>query len=557
MTYTHSSANLLFVGVNGYVVALNKSNGAKIWDKPLTGVGFKPVLMVPHLASNTLVVSAGPNLRSLNMRNGQLVWENKLTGMGFGYAMIAQGGDSVQQSVGNTSAGGPSRSSTPHQSQPPLLSPPTPQTPPSYESMTASATLASTSKSTDTKESVEPPSVSVAVPVRYHRDPEDIAFVATNFIVRAIRISDGVDLWQHSTSIIAGSSSLPALLIEDGVLYVAGNGRVYALNPLNGQQIWFQDIGYREHCTLATVRSGDPTLNIPTNRRQDNINSGSRDSKSGGRVTDFKKALFVGANGYVTAISKENGERLPIPSGSICGDVPLRGTGFYATQVIPLPSDNKSYLAASGINLRLYRMETGAMVWENKLSGMGLGMLNVLVGSGVDIRRSSLSPESQRPQQPEQQEMEPLPAYTAVNVTTVSPPPSPSSSRRNNMKLSDIIYVSLNNKVRAIDIPTGRQIWSYEHGNMGFFSAFPLPNLFIEDGKIFITGGSPGSFGSRQMLCLDACNGQLVWKTKGNIHQGFAFVGSLGSGNGETNRSHGMTLLVTKEEADENARRNN
>jgi outer membrane protein assembly factor BamB len=79
----------LFIGMNGTVLAIDRSTGAKIWESRLQGHDFVNVV----LDGGQLYAATMGLLYCLDPATGQVRWKNELSGMGFGLVTIAQSGD--------------------------------------------------------------------------------------------------------------------------------------------------------------------------------------------------------------------------------------------------------------------------------------------------------------------------------------------------------------------------------------------------------------------------------------------------------------------------------
>ncbi len=87
--------DLVFVGFNKQVIALDRYNGKKVWEwKSPEGSGYPAILV----DGDRLIVSVQGYTYCLEPTTGSLVWENELKGHGMGITSIA--------SVRGTSAGG-------------------------------------------------------------------------------------------------------------------------------------------------------------------------------------------------------------------------------------------------------------------------------------------------------------------------------------------------------------------------------------------------------------------------------------------------------------------
>jgi len=92
-----SLMELVFVGFNRRVVALNRDTGVLVWSwKAPNGTGFPALL----LDGDRLVVSVNGYTYCLDPITGEQYWENTLPGMGMGTACIA----SIYGNSGSTAA---------------------------------------------------------------------------------------------------------------------------------------------------------------------------------------------------------------------------------------------------------------------------------------------------------------------------------------------------------------------------------------------------------------------------------------------------------------------
>ncbi len=80
--------SLVFIGIRGHVVALDRATGSERWRTRLKGSGA--VLLV--LDAGRLVATTGGSAFCLDAATGAIAWSNPLRGLGFGIATIAGGG---------------------------------------------------------------------------------------------------------------------------------------------------------------------------------------------------------------------------------------------------------------------------------------------------------------------------------------------------------------------------------------------------------------------------------------------------------------------------------
>jgi outer membrane protein assembly factor BamB len=89
------TSDLVFVGIRGSVVALDRSTGNQAWATHLKGWNFVNVV----LQNDTVLASCQGEIFCLDPLTGNALWHNPLKGFGMGLATIAT--DSNQ---GNASA---------------------------------------------------------------------------------------------------------------------------------------------------------------------------------------------------------------------------------------------------------------------------------------------------------------------------------------------------------------------------------------------------------------------------------------------------------------------
>jgi outer membrane protein assembly factor BamB len=78
----------LFIGIRGYVLAIDRATGEDVWSTSLKGAEFVNVV----LDGEQLFASSKGRLYRLDPTTGRILWENGLTGMGWGLVSIAQAG---------------------------------------------------------------------------------------------------------------------------------------------------------------------------------------------------------------------------------------------------------------------------------------------------------------------------------------------------------------------------------------------------------------------------------------------------------------------------------
>ena len=79
----------LFIGIRGYVMAVDRATGQDIWSTSLKGADFVNVV----LDGDGLYAASKGRLYRLDPATGRILWENELTGRGWGMVSIAQSAD--------------------------------------------------------------------------------------------------------------------------------------------------------------------------------------------------------------------------------------------------------------------------------------------------------------------------------------------------------------------------------------------------------------------------------------------------------------------------------
>jgi len=79
------TSDLIFIGIKGSVVALNRGTGEQVWVTHLKGSDFVNVV----LQNEVLLASCCGEIFCLNPVTGDGLWHNPLKGFGLGLATIA------------------------------------------------------------------------------------------------------------------------------------------------------------------------------------------------------------------------------------------------------------------------------------------------------------------------------------------------------------------------------------------------------------------------------------------------------------------------------------
>jgi outer membrane protein assembly factor BamB len=99
---------LIFVGFNQRVAALDRDTGSIVWSQKCKGGSYVTFL----LEDDRLIVSSDGYIYCLNPLTGQLFWNNDMPGYGSGVASLISVRGSSSQSVLNASAQNQARQSS-------------------------------------------------------------------------------------------------------------------------------------------------------------------------------------------------------------------------------------------------------------------------------------------------------------------------------------------------------------------------------------------------------------------------------------------------------------
>jgi outer membrane protein assembly factor BamB len=80
-----ASVSIVYVGIKGSVVALDRASGSEVWRVDLKGGDFVNVLVI----ENDIFAAAKGEVFCLDQSTGQVKWHNPLKGLGWGLVSIA------------------------------------------------------------------------------------------------------------------------------------------------------------------------------------------------------------------------------------------------------------------------------------------------------------------------------------------------------------------------------------------------------------------------------------------------------------------------------------
>ncbi|KAI9352957.1 hypothetical protein DFJ73DRAFT_795485 [Zopfochytrium polystomum] len=175
--------------------------------------------------------------------------------------------------------------------------------------------------------------------------PSQLVYGGLDYHVSAVDASNGNVEWTFKTTAKDGCSDLPALLVEDGVLFVAGDGRVWALDAFTG--------------IMTSTRPPPRAARTPK--------AHTLYASFAGRVVPLDAPT-----GNQTHLSYTNPRGAEFDLTSSLGKSP-------ATALAPLPASFEA-LAAAGRRVARFRLANGAVVWSAKLPAP---IVSATVGGGA------------------------------------------------------------------------------------------------------------------------------------------------------------------------------
>ncbi len=102
---------LIFVGLNGWVAALDRDSGEVVWYSSELNSGYTTLL----LDGDRLIASTNGYLYCLDPQTGKILWKNPMTGYGVGIAhLVSARGQNGQVLLNQVAAAEAQRSANTH-----------------------------------------------------------------------------------------------------------------------------------------------------------------------------------------------------------------------------------------------------------------------------------------------------------------------------------------------------------------------------------------------------------------------------------------------------------
>jgi PQQ-like domain len=90
-----ANPNLVYVGIRGSVLALDKNSGARVWEQKLKGGAFVTLLV----EDEKIFAGAQGEIFCLDAATGKLLWQDGLRGYGLGLMHIATANGTANAAV--------------------------------------------------------------------------------------------------------------------------------------------------------------------------------------------------------------------------------------------------------------------------------------------------------------------------------------------------------------------------------------------------------------------------------------------------------------------------
>jgi outer membrane protein assembly factor BamB len=90
-----ATSNLIFIGIKGSVVAIDRATGTQVWSTHLKGTDFVNVVF----CNDELYAAARGEIFCVDQGTGSIRWRNPLKGFGFGLMTIAAPGAQESQTT--------------------------------------------------------------------------------------------------------------------------------------------------------------------------------------------------------------------------------------------------------------------------------------------------------------------------------------------------------------------------------------------------------------------------------------------------------------------------
>jgi len=287
----------------------------------------------------------------------------------------------------------------------------------------------------------------------------------------------------------------------DGMIFVGTNSSIVALNEQTGDQVWKTDIpmnktwpiAYKIDDTHMVVESSclDPkTGNLLWNSTQFCADTG---IFSANVYSPEEKMFYIKVDSYTEGWSFANPSTPPtmvwrtyVPGGGRTGI----GTTYGGGLVFPGSFMNQQIALDA---------KTGTVVWTTLTKGPMI--FDGAYSDGMFLRGGT--------------DDNTMYCFNATNgqlIWTYMPVTDGYFTSGCAVAYSNVYELNKDGSLYAIDIATGKLAWKYQGPGTLLWPGFPT----VADGKVYATTGEAaqygGAIGTSEFVCLNAYNGQLIWK---------------------------------------------
>ena len=305
-----------------------------------------------------------------------------------------------------------------------------------------------------------------------------IVYIASEFTLYALDAATGHQLWSYA----AGSNFYNSPTVVNGVVYFASREKVYALNATTGKVIWTDTFSGGGNWFLPIVADGVVYVSENGLLYALDANTGatlwSDEIGTGGHVVESSPAvvngvLYVGSgDGNVYALDAK--------TGAVIWIYAMRDYSYSS----PAVADGVVYIGSRDSSVYALDATTGALVWNSAISSIGGIGSSPAVADGV-VYIGSYPANN-------------VYAFNATTGVLVWDYINNQSFHSSPAVANGVVYVgSLDFNLYAFDASTGTLLWNYMTGGQVISSPIVADGVVYAgsgDGKVYAFG-LPGGAG--------------------------------------------------------------
>jgi outer membrane protein assembly factor BamB len=298
--------------------------------------------------------------------------------------------------------------------------------------------------------------------------------------------TEPVELWRFPV----GDAVVTSAAVVNGVVYVAGNDNIYALDAYTGAELWSYPMPYHYMYSSPAVSDG---------------------------------VLFIGAYGDILALNASSGTEL--------WSYPTSGRGVSSPAVV----DGVVYVGSFEGTLYALNASTGLKIWSHTIMD---------TGHGTEVQSSPAVVDGVVYFGALDDNVYALKASTGEKIwnhtVRLSVDSAPAIS-------GGVVYVSSTNGILyALNARSGEEIWSFRVSDL--LQRIHGYSPTVADGVVYVRSSDGG-----ELYAVDASTGDLMWESPGSLYvRGSAAIvgGVVYSGTSALNASTGGELWHFSTEGD-------